>query len=344
MNFIKYNSISNVTNKELMHFKNSNLYNPGDIWYCTEKVHGSNFSIMGNGDHALIPAKRTSTLNMEDSNFYNFQRIFDKYDMTNLIRKIVFFATLHDPEYNHGVSVHGELCGGFYPNMDQIPGTKQVQREVKYSNDTEFIVFDIRIYNSESRYKYLNHKDVVTLCQDLNIPVVPIVFEGTLDECLAWSAEHNADPSEVWKIFGMEQEVPNNIREGHVIKPAKSLFNRDERIIFKDKNGRFRETRGSKEPRVKTDKPAYSIAMNTVFNDISAMICAPRFNNVASKYGEYSIKNFADLMHLMVEDIFEELKNDANMSTLTAVEHAAIKSDTLKRVSAFMGSNKKELF
>lgn len=40
MNFVKYNSIENVTNKELFAFKNSALYNPSDLWVVTPKVDG----------------------------------------------------------------------------------------------------------------------------------------------------------------------------------------------------------------------------------------------------------------------------------------------------------------
>ena len=306
-------------------------------------VHNSNFTIMSDGKGPLIPAKRTSTLDMEDSSFFNFQKIFDKYDFKTLIMNTMLMATAYNPDYNYGVSIHGELCGGFYPDMPLIPGSKQVQKEIKYSNDTEFIVFDIRIYNKDNEYKFLNHNAVVKACQNLNIPVVPIIFEGTLDECLAWSSEHNADMSEIWKIFGMPHEVPNNIREGHVIKPAASLFNSDSRIIFKDKNDKFKEG-NERKPKQKVEKIPFSTQMNDLYNDITSMICIPRFNNVTSKFGEYTIRNFADLMRLMADDIFEDLKNDANMSSLTAVEKKTLKDDTIRRVSAFMGANKKELF
>jgi len=343
MNFIKYNSIENVTNKELMKFKESKLYDPYGIWFVTEKVHGSNMAIMSDGKGPLIPAKRSSTLDMENSSFFNFQKIFDKYNFNALTRKILYMATIYNPDYNYGVSIHGELCGGFYPNTPVIPGAKQVQKEIKYSNDTEFIVFDIRIYNKDGGYIFLSHEAVVRACEELKIPVVPILFKGTLDQCLAWSAEHNADPSEVWKIFGMPHEVPNNIREGHVIKPAASLFNSDSRIIFKDKNDKFKEG-NERKPKQKVEKIPFSTQMNDLYNDITSMICIPRFNNVTSKFGEYTIRNFADLMRLMADDIFEDLKNDANMSSLTAVEKKTLKDDTIRRISAFMGANKKELF
>ena len=40
MNFVKYNSIETVTNKELFAFKNSALYNPSDLWVITPKIDG----------------------------------------------------------------------------------------------------------------------------------------------------------------------------------------------------------------------------------------------------------------------------------------------------------------
>jgi len=346
MKFIKYNSIENVGSKQFVEFKNSIFYDPNSLWLTLEKVNGSNFSILydPNKDE-LIPAKRTSILDINEKNFYNFQKIFTKYDFKPLVKEILKDMSLNNPKYSYGVSIHGELCGGFYPGMPSLPGVKMIQKEVKYSNDIEFIVFDIRIYNKNSGYIFISHDKVVEYCKKFNIPVVPIIFQGTLDECLAWSSEHNADMSEIWKIFGMPHEVPNNIREGHVIKPSKCLFDKHgERIIFKDKNDKFKENGGTKESKQKAKKISYSPAMNELFNEISMMICIPRFNNITSKYGEYTIKNFSDIMKLMVEDIFEDLEDNPNMALLSAEEKATLKEDTLKKVSAFMGANKKELF
>ena len=41
--------------------------------------------------------------------------------------------------------------------MPAIPNVKLVQREIQYSNDTEFIIFDIKVTNSEGWFKYLPH-------------------------------------------------------------------------------------------------------------------------------------------------------------------------------------------
>jgi Rnl2 family RNA ligase len=349
MKFMKYHHIENLTNQMLDKFKSSQLYDPSEIWIILEKIHGSNLSIIGNGKDPIIVAKRTGILNL-DEKFYNFQKILEKYDFNMLISKVL---DLHISNYDM-VAIHGELCGGIYPGMPTISDVKMVQKEVKYSNDTEFIVFDIKLYNDTEDYIYLNYDMVISLCNECNIPVVPILFRGTFDECIEWSSEHNADASEIWKIFGMPFEIPNNIREGHVIKPlidkhTKIFIDKNlnisnhncSRIIFKDKNNKFKENINKKESK---EKISYSNIVNRLFDKISSMICISRFNNIVSKYGEYTIKDFSNLMNLMVDDIFEELENDIDMTLITNDEKNILRKYTTKKVSSFMGTNKKELF
>jgi len=359
MKFIKYNSIENVGSKQFVEFKNSIFYDPNSLWLTLEKVNGSNFSILYDPNKGiqiikkilfrnlfideLIPAKRTSILDINEKNFYNFQKIFTKYDFKPLVKEILKDMSLNNPKYSYGVSIHGELCGGFYPGMPSLPGVKMIQKEVKYSNDTEFIVFDIRVYDENDNYIFLDYEKVIEYCNNHSIPVLPILYKGTLDECLDWSSKHKEDPSEVWKIFNMPYEVPNNIKEGHVIKPVNTIFKGTFRVAFKDKNDKFKEINTDTSKKAK-EKITYTSIMNKLRNNIFLMICIPRFNNVASKYGEYSIKNFGDLMNLMAKDILEELKDDPDMLLLNDKEKAVLEKDTIKLVSSFMGKNKKELF
>ena len=78
MHFIRYNSIENATNKMLYEFKESSLYNPADKWCVTEKIHGSNMAFYADEDGNLVPAKRSSFIQM-DSAFFNFQRVVERY-------------------------------------------------------------------------------------------------------------------------------------------------------------------------------------------------------------------------------------------------------------------------
>lgn len=172
---------------------------------------------------------------------------------------------------------------------------------------------------------------------------MPVLFEGSLQECLEWSANHNADPSEIWKILRMPNEIEGNIREGHVIKPLNSIFYRKSRVIFKDKNDKFKENSGAK---IKLDKikKEYSDELFTFFETISPMICKNRFNNVSSKFGEYSIRNFGDLLRLMTEDIEEELYKSEEYQKFSDTERADFHKILNKKVSEFFVENKKELF
>lgn len=349
MNFVKYNSIQTVTNKAILAFKNSSLYNPSDLWVVTPKIDGSNFTIMFDDEGNIVPAKRSSTIDM-DASFFNFQRIFDKYNENAfhyMHQAIVYDYPSYEGTPILSVSFHGELCGGFYEGMPQLNYAKAVQKRVHYSNDTEFIMFDIRLWISDTAYYYMPHAKIVDYCDKYGIPVVPILFEGTLDKALAWSFDHNADPDTTWKIFGMPHEVSNNIREGHVIKPAvKTIFKGDSRMIFKDKNTIFKDREKKSKSGKVTNKTAidYSDALMKLFEEVDDYITYNMFCSVTSKYGEYSIKNFGELMNLMVEDIYDELRRDGLADDLVEDDIPHLNKYLIKKVSAYFVANKKELF
>ena len=342
MEFIKYNSIENTTNKELARFKDSILYNPNDKWNVTEKIHGSNFAVFFDENGSMTAAKRSSFIG-EDDSFFNFQKVIGRLREGLEHLYIQVLAENLDAKC---ISVHGELCGGDYPNTDIIQGAKKVQKEIYYSNDNEFIIFDIRVYGSYGKdklYKFLNHEDVIRFARNNFLPVVPILFEGTLNECLIWSQEHNADPSEIGKLFNMPELGEINIREGHVIKPShKSLFLGMSRVIFKDKNDKFKENKGSKVK--KENLVEYSQELNDVLDNVDIYININRFNAVTSKFGEYSIKNFGVLMNLMVDDIVEDLQREGVTDDLSDADKQFLNKILIKKVSAFFANNKKELF
>jgi hypothetical protein len=118
----------------------------------------------------------------------------------------------------------------------------------------------------------------------------------------------------------------------------------DTRIIFKDKNDKFKENTGAKIPKEKVIKPELSINALNFLSIGTQMICKPRFDNVTSKYGEFTIKDFANLMRLMVEDIVSEIEKDDGSQALSSVEWKELRNSFLKSVSGWMGSNKKDLF
>jgi len=274
-------------------------------------------------------AKRTSFLS-QDSHFFSFQKLQDKIDFNKM---------LNDDYLNHvdHIIVFGELCGGSYPNMPVIPNVQRIQKEVAYSNDVELLVFDVFLVDKDGYMLALNHKSMANFCNQYGLKYVPLLFTGTLDECLEWSHNHKADESELYKLFNMPK-IDGNIREGHVIKPVvETKFLKNRLGIFKDKNEKFKEQKNTENNK---PKPEYSVEYNNKINELESMLCVNRFNNVVSKFGEYTIKNFRDLMTLLYEDVLE----DVDISMFSKIEQHNLRRELLSRTGKFLGDNKQELF
>ena len=341
--FVKYNSINNLYNKELQAFKDSTLYDPKDVWVVTPKIDGSNLTILFDDNGVPYAAKRTVVLG-KDENFYNYQFVMSRYSE--------YFCTIRNeilnnyPTFNGenvvDISIHGELCGGYFPGMPVISGVQKVQKGINYSNNTELIVFDIRLYIDDIHYYYLSHFDVIEYCKN-RIPVVPVLYTGTFNECLTWSSQHNADLDETWKIFGMPHDGgPDNIREGHVIKPIRTIFKGDSRVIFKDKNTKFQEKDHNKSPK---EIKVFSSELKTLIEIIPEYINVNRFNAVTSKIGEYTIKDFSAIMKAMSEDIIEDVEKTEDLyQDLSSDDRDFFDKAVIKKVSGWMGANKIQLF
>jgi len=351
MKFKRYNSIDNITNKTFEHLLGSDEYDKDTRWCVTEKVHGCNFSIYISSDGEVKAAKRNSFL--ENDNFYSYQKILDKYDFSQFkdyIKGLNEPGTL-SPQVDY-IILYGELCGGNYPETEVLSGIKRIQKEIYYSNDHEFVIYDIAFHFIHDLphnyriddYRFLEHDLVEYTCNSLGLYVLPSLFNGTLTECLEWSKANLDKQSGVWKMLEMEKEVENNIREGHVIKPSgDQIFLQGDRIIFKDKNIKFRENSGAKTE--KKPPKELSIELVKLSEIIDTYVCQNRFNNVLSKYGEYTIKDFGNLLALMSIDIMEELSiNTEEYNILDNLQLIDLNKIIKAKVSIYFVKNKKELF
>ena len=330
MDFKKYSSIDNCYAKQVENIKRSKNYQSYLEWNVTEKCDGANFSIWLDGNEVKY-AKRSQFVGANGI-FYNFQNAVKHID-TDKLYKLLREKFDNATEF----IIYGELCGGYYTGMPLIPNSKKVQKRVEYSNKNEFIVFDIVAGDT-----WITHQEVINICNSVGINVVPIIFTGSLAECIEWSQNHNADLSKLWCTFGMPKETPNNIREGHVIKPNCHLSIFEDRMILKDKNDKFKESKELKETKPKTQ---ISLNVNKILDVARSMITTNRFYSVTSKFGEYTIKDFQHLMNDMVNDILDELKKDnSNYNDLLSEEVNLIPKYLLRDVASFIGKNKKELF
>ena len=172
-------------------------------WIGTEKIHGSNTTVMfdgetvtfgGKSDNSQIHAGLISYLK-EKFTKENMSRVFD-YDMDD---------GLFD------VQLYGE---GFGAGIQKGGG--------QYREGQEFILFDVRVDEW-----WLKRSDVVEVAKALNIPVVPVVCVGTLGDIIEFVRDG---------FFSRVADDETLLAEGIVAVPEVQLFCRNgDRVITKVK-------------------------------------------------------------------------------------------------------------
>jgi hypothetical protein len=181
-------------------------YLKDNIWVFTEKVDGTNIRVMYNGlvmaqeisfggktDRASIPAFLVKYLNEK------FLPLADKFRD--------FFSNTDD------VCLYGE---GY--------GAKIQKGGENYRSDQSFVLFDIKIGEW-----WLQRDSIEEIANELNIDVVPIIGEGTLDQMTTLA---RVGFTSTWGSFPAE---------GIVARPKVELKTRSgKRIITKIKNKDFK--------------------------------------------------------------------------------------------------------
>lgn len=140
-------------------FRNETVeYLKNNQWNFTEKIDGTNIRVVWDGhkvyfggrtDNAQIPVNLMYTLNdmfLGNTNEELFEQKFGE-------KQVVFYGEGYGEKIQKG--------GGLY------------------RKGQGFILFDVRVGDF-----WLNRKDVEEIAKSFNIPVVPIVFTGTIQEAV----------------------------------------------------------------------------------------------------------------------------------------------------------------
>lgn len=299
MNFRKFNSIENSYRKKYLD-KISIIF-PKERYMVLEKIHGANFSFHVTEDD-IVCGKRTSLLTEEEMpSFFNSDIVFNRYK-----EKMRFlFNDLKEYGYENlsKIIVYGEIFGGNYPHEDveKLPVTK-VQKKVYYNNDVDFITFDVFIETDE-KSEYLTYQSVINRCRASEIPYLPILFSGTLQECLEYPNTYQTTIPERYGLPAIE----NNICEGNIIKPFNDLKIAESRVILKNKNANFTEK--SKEVKAKIAKQ-FPEELLPLRDTALQYINDNRLHNVISKVGSVAQNEFGKLVGLFVKDIVEDFSKE----------------------------------
>ena len=263
-----------------------------------EKVHGSNCSFLCDGEQIKF-AKRTAVV-ADGEDFYQWQELAERY--RERIFKVYRILKDRFPDLTT-IIVYGEMFGGAYPHKEvkRIGAMSAIQKGVYYCPGHDFYGFDIYVYTPDEAF-YLDVDTTNHIFVEAGFLYAETLFEGTLDECLAYQ---NAFPSNLYKHFGLP-EIEDNICEGVVIRPKEPLYiPNGARIIIKNKNARFAEKKAvrhePKTPRAIPDEVAQ------LFDQAEAYFTAPRLDNIKSHIGEVSFpKDLGRVSGLLAKDVLED--------------------------------------
>ena len=165
-------------------------------WVFTEKIDGTNFRINWNG-YDLSYAGRT-----EKSQFSKQQKHFIEDVLLNDLD-----IEMEQVFENKDVIIFGELYG------------KNIQGNLGYSDDYNFIVFDIMIDGV-----YLKRNDVEEICDKFKMDIVPIIFVDDIYNAIEFVKEEK------------QSTIGNAKMEGLVGKPIGDFCDRlGDRIMVKIK-------------------------------------------------------------------------------------------------------------
>ena len=271
--FVKYPSITNHYYNKFLNRIREDIRTKQN-WFTTEKIHGANFSILYDGKKFEYAGK--NGIYDEDRKFYNYRN-----DLAFVLPKIenLFLDIKQDNKIkrckqnddNFSIQVYGEYCG------------PKIQKGVQYGK-RDFIVFDIKINDTF----FIDFDYLLELCNYYSINTVPILCTGDFDTCLAYPNDENS------KIL----DIADNMYEGTVIRPNKSIYFGTTRIIIKNKNAKFSE-------KIKIKKPKVAHVFTEEQLNFLQYINENRVNCVLSANPELG-KNFGKLLGAVIVDALEE--------------------------------------
>lgn len=297
-NFKQYSSIENSYNDKYMSKIDKNA-----IYVVTEKIHGSNFSVIINSN-GIKYATKDGVLE-SDKYFYNY--IYTMKNLEDVYTKVYNYLK---SEYNcDTVQIIGEFAGGGYPHPETEhlfdKNYKLVQNEVFYASFNFHYIFDIMIDG-----EYIDYVKLQKICSDFDLLYSFPLFMGTLDECLALDINVN---SNLANILMSDYPIHPNIKEGNVIRPLfETKLPNGDRVIIKHKNEKFSEI--SKEidtvllSKIKGD--FMDTHVEELFLEISKYVTINRLNNVLSHLDEKQKSNINLVLGKFASDVVKDFSKD----------------------------------
>lgn len=331
--FEKYSSLENHYNGKFIEKIRHHGYDVTEGWCAREKIHGTNFSIIIERD-AVTCAKRTGPI-LPAEDFFGYSVILKKYNDS-------IKAVQHTIKEGCSMQIFGEFAGA------------GIQKGVDYG-DKDFYVFDILVKTDKGTNQFVDDFMMEQMCCTFGFKVAPLMGRGSFDELAKLPNEfqimvnryneaaevdlRNAN-TRVW----LAEEATDNMAEGYVLKPNYPRFLANgNRVAIKCKNSKFSEKAKSDKP----IKPKVELTEkdNEVYFNFEPYITVNRVNNVVSKIGKPSPKDFGKVMGLTVQDLLEEagregfVLTDADNPDLVKKQIVTTTQNTLRQVWQYLISD-----
>lgn len=305
--FTKYTSIENTYRDKFLNILKSKI-DENTLFIIQEKIHWANYSFQINKDNDFLiqPAWRNWLLN-DLTSFYNHWVVFSKYK-ENINDLFLHLQNSWKYWKIDTFAVFWELFWGSYPheNVEIDNNSSKIQKWISYTNKNEFLCFDIKI-----NWKYMNLLEVEKNCKNFNIPFDPILFTGTLKECLDYP---NDFQSIIWTELYNLPKIEDNVIEGTVIKPIENFTMPNwTRAILKNKNSKWTEK--IKKAKIKTEVKL-SEQWQEFLDILWTFINENRIDNVFSKIWNITNKDFWKIVWLYSKDIMEEFNKDYSLEKI----------------------------
>lgn len=314
MEFRKYNSIENSYREAFLEVLRENGFDQYE-YVVQEKVHGANLSFQSDGQE-IRTAKRSGYI-QEGEAFYTYEVVRDRLEMQLHAVFVAVKAQFPETEF---VAVYGELFGGNYkhPEVERVKNVSNIQKGIQYNPDIGFYAFDILVNNQT----YLDVDLANAIFEQVGLFYARTLFRGSLEAALAYPNEFD---SKIGEWLGLPV-LTDNVCEGVVIRPVTPLFlGNGSRVLIKNKNERWEEkVRAKRSKRPPVELSGDAVALQEALKDY---LTANRLENVISKIGEVSLKDFGQVMGMFMPDALEDFEKDYGEAWNT------LEKETRKRVT-----------
>lgn len=251
----------------------------------TEKIHGTNFSIIVNDKNEVKPYKRSG---LASSDFYATSHIMKTYQAP-----VKYIKNKHFPTAKQ-VQFFGEMFGGYW-HAPVLPHATKIQKGPKYAPFNDWFIFDIAVDGVFQDFSLLQEVIAYT-----PIRHVPVIGYGDFHFCMEYNILFD---SKIPEILDLEPPPSPNICEGIVLKPVQTRYIGQDRIILKMKNPDFQE----RDPNKKTRTPkAMDPEHVKLYMELNTYVTPQRLANVVSKLSPIGPKDFGRILREFSVDIQQD--------------------------------------